>query len=111
MKCRLINILFRLIPFISFRHWLIASHIEACPHCNLPLQANKQPLPLAFSAEQMTPDPKLWPEICRKIPQEQHRMAAGLLGMNRHFIQFLFILCVVLLLVGVILYTIHLITP
>lgn len=33
INCFLIGLLWKLVPLTSFRCWLLAIHLEACPHC------------------------------------------------------------------------------
>ncbi|HOJ25912.1 MAG TPA: hypothetical protein PLP94_01750 [Candidatus Saccharicenans sp.] len=41
INCFLIGLLWKLVPLTSFRCWLLAIHLEACPHCQQELASRE----------------------------------------------------------------------
>jgi hypothetical protein len=62
-RCRLVDVLDRLVPLKVWRGFLIARHRERCPRCQAGLASREEVRRLLVRAEDIAPGLDLWPTV------------------------------------------------
>lgn len=108
MICRLVRLLYRLIPWHRWQAFLIAGHGRACPRCRADFSIPPEWRALGVTAATLPQTlPDLWPGIAAEIRRQRlcrRRQEDHLRRFRADFLRFFLILAVVLVLVGLTLF-------
>lgn len=73
IRCKLINLLFRVFPVRAFQGLLIKNHFEICPKCQNSLAKQEEAKLLLVKEEKDSEMALLWPGIREKICEDRGR--------------------------------------
>jgi len=66
-RCRLVNLMDRLVPLKAWRGYLIVRHREHCPRCLARLASREEALRFLVRSEDVAPGLNLWPGLRRAL--------------------------------------------
>lgn len=66
-RCRLVDLMDRLVPLKAWRGYLIVRHRERCPRCLARLASREEALRFLVRSEDVAPDLNLWPRLRRAL--------------------------------------------
>jgi len=66
-RCRLVNLMDRLVPLKAWRGYLIVWHREHCPRCLARLASREEALRFLVRSEDVAPGLNLWPRLRRAL--------------------------------------------
>lgn len=65
--CKIIKLLFAVLPFRAWRDYLVRNHLEICPRCLAELASRGEAAALLVKASDLAGSISLWPGVRRKL--------------------------------------------
>ncbi len=73
IRCKIVNLLFSLLPINRMRGYLIQNHILKCPHCVKKLATASEVKHLLITEDSPETKTNLWPSLEAKLPHPREK--------------------------------------